>query len=419
MPTMLELEAVAARSKITRARINMLLTQPFFGALVMKLEPVAREQKAPLSTDGRKVFFNPRLIDDWSNARLLAGLAHEVFHCALGHPWRMGDRDPELWNVAADHVVNLRLKAEGFDIGPNWLADPQFVGLGAEVVYSRLQRQQQQQPQPQQQQQPQQGGGQQQPQQGGQQPPQQPQPQQQAPQQQRGDEQRPGDVEPPQPDPDHSGSEAEQVDELDAQWRQAVQEAAVMTQGEGSGAMAQAVDEAKRARIDWRAELRRKLAEISRDDYTWRHPNQRYIARGLYMPSLRDEKIGTVVIVRDTSGSITAAELAKFNAEVAAIIGEVKPTHTYVMDCDAAVRKVWDIEAGDDLPDLSKAHGRGGTDFRPPFRWLEKEGIEPRVLVYLTDMAGTFPTDAPPFDVVWCATSRDAGPFGETLPLNG
>lgn len=431
MTSMIELEAVGVRSKITKARINMMLTMPFFGPLAMKLIPVAREQRAPLSTDGRHLFFNPRLIANWSMSRLIAGIAHEVLHCALGHPWRRGNRDPEDWNIAADHVINLRLQEDGHDIGENWLADKQYTGLAAEIVYSMIQRNKppQQPPQPESQDEDdgegdeddeadgdqggdddglnedadddeQQGDG------GA--------PQSEAP----GGETRPGDVEDPQPEDDMQTA-TEAAEELEAEWKLAVAQAASLAQGEGGASMATAVEESKRAKIDWRAELRRKLQEISRSDYTWTRPSVRYLAQGLYLPSLRDERMGTIVVVRDTSGSIGNAELSAFNAEIAAIVAELQPTRTIVIDCDARVAKVWDIEAGDDLPDLAQAYGRGGTSFVPPFAYLEREGIEPRCLVYLTDMYGDFPKDAPPFDVVWCATTREIAPFGETLPLNG
>ena len=42
--------------------------------------------------------------------------------------------------------------------------------------------------------------------------------------------------------------------------------------------------------------------------------------------------------------------------------------------------------ADDDLPDEIAIKGRGGTDFRPGFTWLDQQGIQPRVCLYFTDM---------------------------------
>lgn len=40
-------------------------------------------------------------------------VAHELWHIAYEHVLsnRIGDRDPEKWNIAADHVINLMLES--------------------------------------------------------------------------------------------------------------------------------------------------------------------------------------------------------------------------------------------------------------------------------------------------------------------
>ena len=42
--------------------------------------------------------------------------------------------------------------------------------------------------------------------------------------------------------------------------------------------------------------------------------------------------------------------------------------------------------AASDLPDEIAIRGRGGTDFRPGFAWLEENDIRPGVCLYFTDM---------------------------------
>jgi len=59
--------------------------------------------------------------------------------------------------------------------------------------------------------------------------------------------------------------------------------------------------------------------------------------------------------------------------------------------------------------------GGGGTDFVPPFRWVEENDIEPKCLVYLTDLCcNSFPV-VPDYAVLWVTNSHKAAPFGETL----
>jgi predicted metal-dependent peptidase len=61
--------------------------------------------------------------------------------------------------------------------------------------------------------------------------------------------------------------------------------------------------------------------------------------------------------------------------------------------------------------------GGGGTDFRPCFRWLEEQGITPQTLVFLTDLCGTFPSDVPPYPVLWASTDKRDVPFGQVIPM--
>lgn len=66
-------------------------------------------------------------------------LAHEYLHAALRHEARLGNRDPELWNVACDFVINQWLR--DMDVGSmpeSALFDPELQGLSAEAVYDLL-----------------------------------------------------------------------------------------------------------------------------------------------------------------------------------------------------------------------------------------------------------------------------------------
>ena len=91
-----------------------------------------------MATDGSRIVYNPAFVDQLKPAELEGTLAHEVMHCALGHQCRRGNRDPELWNEAADFAINPILIANGFTLPAGALIDPAFANLSAEEIYARL-----------------------------------------------------------------------------------------------------------------------------------------------------------------------------------------------------------------------------------------------------------------------------------------
>ncbi|QLQ25062.1 MAG: hypothetical protein HZT41_09480 [Dechloromonas sp.] len=61
--------------------------------------------------------------------------------------------------------------------------------------------------------------------------------------------------------------------------------------------------------------------------------------------------------------------------------------------------------------------GYGGTDFRPVFEWVANEGLNPSCLVYLTDMAGYFPSR---HRIIRCCGDTSGvlpAPWGETVRI--
>ena len=71
-----------------------------------------------------------------------------------------------------------------------------------------------------------------------------------------------------------------------------------------------------------------------------------------------------------------AQTLADFWAEVREVATEIQPESVIVLQVDAAVQDAADYAACD-LPDEIVIKGRGGTDFRPGFAWLDEQGIRP------------------------------------------
>ena len=94
-----------AESRILKARVRLLLSQPFFGNLLLYLEPVEKKGMAmpTLATDGDHLFYDPDFVMNLPMEHLIGVMVHEVGHIALRHLARRQGRNPMSWNVAADY----------------------------------------------------------------------------------------------------------------------------------------------------------------------------------------------------------------------------------------------------------------------------------------------------------------------------
>jgi predicted metal-dependent peptidase len=175
------------------------------------------------------------------------------------------------------------------------------------------------------------------------------------------------------------------------------------------------LEAAQTARVDWRELLRRAWSVTIPADYSWTRPNRRHVWNGLYLPGVVCEGVGEICIAVDCSGSINARQLGLFEAEIRSILAGQQPRLVHVLYFDTEVQKFETYQAGQSVK-LAPVGG-GGTDFRPSFHWLERRGITPQTLVFLTDLCGSFPEQAPSYPVLWASTDARSAPFGRVIPM--
>lgn len=134
----INLEQVAKR--MAGMRTTLLLDEPFFGTLALQLQLMPDTSEPTAWVDGVSFGYNPGYVMSLDAERLKGLVAHEVMHCALGHPWRRFGRDPDRWNEACDRVINPILRDAGFRLpdGALYELDPTHAGKSAEWVYDRL-----------------------------------------------------------------------------------------------------------------------------------------------------------------------------------------------------------------------------------------------------------------------------------------
>ena len=388
----------AASELFAKARAALLVGAPFWGVLSLRLAPVEDPSIKTMQTDGVSIRYNPDFVAGLSRGVLRTSIAHETMHCAALHHTRRGERDPRRWNIACDHAINPLLVAAGFELPDGALLDPVLAGMSAEEIYARLPDDAGEN-----------GGDQDADDPGGMGGVNDPPP--------GGDES--GDPGQPGHQPGQPGAQAPSPADLARQeenWAIATAqaEATAKAMGIGAGDAARAIREQVAPRVDWRDVLRRYLSAAARSDYSWTPPNRRYIARGLYLPSLRGEALGPVVVAVDTSGSIDDTTLATFSAEITAILDDAAPEAIHVVYCDAVVKGSESFEPGDMI--RLSPRGGGGTAFRPVFDWVARSDIQPVCAIYLTDLDGDDFGPAPDYPVLWVSTWKTGAPFGEVIP---
>ena len=147
---------------------------------------------------------------------------------------------------------------------------------------------------------------------------------------------------------------------------------------------------------------------------TWEHLDPEFVIRGIGAPGRLSYGAGFVAVAVDSSGSIDDSMLATFMGHAGIIIDDVKPKELLVTQCDDMIHQWEHIQSGAELP--KKVLGGGGTSFVPVFDRIEREHLTPDVLVYFTDMYGTFPSKPPSYPVIWASiTPNMKTSFGEVI----
>src|SRR6266702_5223245 len=217
--------------------------------------------------------------------------------------------------------------------------------------------------------------------------------------------------------PEPEGDDCDTVAEQTREWKIAVEQAENVAKlvGKLPVGVNRSLEQSEAAGVDWRELLRRAWSETIPSDYSWMPPNRRHIWAGLYLPGVRFEGEGEIAIAVDCSGSINARQLGLFEAEIRSILEAQRPSRVHVLYFDTEVHKADLYEAGQ-LIELTPVGG-GGTDFAPCFRWLDERGIVPQTVVFLTDLCGAFPSEAPAYPVLWASTESRRAPFGQVISM--
>ena len=122
----------------------MLVKYPFFGSVVASVDYKENKDIPTAGTDGETIYYNPKYLESLSVEEQTFIFAHVVCHIAFNHILRSEGKDPELWNVATDGVINQFLKRDGLKMAMGGVDMAEAINYDAEQLYDKLLQEKQQ-----------------------------------------------------------------------------------------------------------------------------------------------------------------------------------------------------------------------------------------------------------------------------------
>ena len=358
---------------LSRAKVRFLTNKKtmFLSSLCASLETVLCDDIPYGATDGNKLYINPESFLKLSDDERVFLLAHETLHVAYLHMHRLGDRDPELFNVAADYVINLELEHHGFKMIEGGLIDPKYYDLSTEEVYDLLlQEQQQQQPE-----------------------------------------------NPMGMDIMYGERNLQETESAVQEIQSKIMQAALLAEqaneaGSIPASIKRYIETILKPKVNWKVVLRRFFNDLDIQETSWRRPKKKYLP--MYLPTRHSNQLSSISIAIDTSGSISIQQFNQFISEVASIFRFLKPKELEVIQFDWGIKSINKVKDINQLKTINFAGG-GGTDVKEVIaRFIDKPS---KALVIITD--GYLDTELPRPNqpVIWVVFDNPdfIAPFGQCI----
>ena len=129
---------------IAALKRKMLVKYPFFGSVVASVGYEENKDIPTAATDGETIYYNSEYLEGLSVEEQTFVFAHEVCHIAFNHILRSEGKNPELWNIATDGVINQFLKRDGLKMAPGGIDMAEAISYDAEQLYEKLLQEKQQ-----------------------------------------------------------------------------------------------------------------------------------------------------------------------------------------------------------------------------------------------------------------------------------
>lgn len=354
---------------MTKIKIALLSKKPGIGYIFSSLE-IEADDKIPTACVDKngKLRYNPSFLEKLDDSSKVCVLYHEVLHVALQHFTRMNGKEPQLWNIATDIVINnylIKEFPEAKDFAELCVSDNTYIDMAAEEVYKALLNN--------------------------------------AQCQNiiynkikdlinKGFSQAEAENMPGVSKKMENEGNSKEMKEIERRFKNVMDRARTMARARGDKSLEinREIEVINEIRIDWKKYIYNYIIDLNKIDYTYEYDDEERILYDRRVNAIDNpETAPAVCFILDTSGSISDKELETF-------VGVIKnysryfKSKFYVMGCDVKPTEPVEIDKFD-LKKIKKVlKGGGGTDFRKAIELAEKLNVD--TIFYLTDMEGEFPT---------------------------
>lgn len=367
----------------------------FLGALLGKLEMRWTRQIRTAAIGATTLYWNPDFFLSLDRDTRITVLAHELYHNAFLHGARMGDRCPDIWNIAADHVINNLLEDDGFFMdGFPYVKDAKYKGWSTNDVYDDLINQGP-------------GGAPGGPCTG------------QSPGQASGQPQNtPGGQAPG----DGLGSDIIEYKGIEKDTAVAnvvgAKTVARMTgtaPGDIPGEVELVIETFLNPKLPWETILFNFFNALTSEEYSYTRPNRRYEDPILPGPIGRNG-LEHLIYYLDISGSISDDDILRFNSEVKFIKDQLRPELLSLVTFDTVIHDEYHFERDEPFEKIVVT-GRGGTSLHEVFDHARRHA--PTAMVVFTDLEVSIPEN-PGVPIIWVCTNNPGKnvPYGQLIHID-
>ena len=308
--------------------------------------------------------WNPDWFDSLDRKERVFVLLHELWHIALLHGLREGNREHDRWNAACDYKINAMLRNQGYQAPKGTLYKERYNDdkLTEEEIYETIPLT----------------------------------PQQQYPKQAWGSEKLP------------------KTEEQVAMVQTAL--ATAQMAGDTPGNVQEVLSKFLKPKLPWKQLLHKYLLDRMESEWSWNRPNKRF--SDVYLPAFlpQDGRLTKIAMFLDTSGSIEEEDIKRFVSEVKFVQEVLNPEKLLVVQFDTKIQEETVYNESHAFRNI-KVKGFGGTDYQCVHQYILKH--KPTLSVIFTDLYACPMKPVGKLDTLWIVKNNSYNaPFGKTIHVD-